>query len=284
MFGAMIIVFREILEAGLIIGIVLAATKNIPYRGRFIALGIGLGVVGACLVAAFAGFISQLFNGSGQELFNASILFCAVGMLAWHNIWMSAHGRELAKNAHALGIEVAKGNKKLIAITSVVAIAVLREGSEVVLFLYGLLVGESWKPILMGGVFGLLLGVASTVLIYFGLLAIPVRYFFSVTTMLITLLAAGLAAQGVAFLQQGGYLEVWSTPIWDTSNFIPEKGWSGRILHTLIGYSDHPSGLQVIAYIFTFIGIVSLMYLISLISSKALNAKILTILSQKPKI
>jgi high-affinity iron transporter len=283
MFGAMIIVFREILEAGLIIGIVLAATKNIPRRSRFVSLGIGIGVAGACLVAAFAGFISQLFHGSGQELFNASILFCAVGMLAWHNIWMSSHGRELAENARVLGVEVARGNKKLIAITGVVAIAVLREGSEVVLFLYGLLVGEGWQPILMGGVLGLLLGAASTMLLYFGLLSIPVRYFFSATTMLITLLAAGLAAQGVGFLQQGGYLEVWSTPIWDTSNFLPENGWIGRLFHTLIGYSDHPSGLQALAYVLTFAAIMGLMLLIPQINSKGLNAKILAVLPQKFK-
>ena len=71
MLGALVIVFREVLEAGLIVGIVMAATRGVDGRGRWISIGIGTGVVGAAIVAAFAGVISQAFEGSGQELFNA---------------------------------------------------------------------------------------------------------------------------------------------------------------------------------------------------------------------
>jgi high-affinity iron transporter len=178
-------------------------------------------------------------------------------MLTWHNVWMSTHGREMAKDARDLGVQVVKGNKTLAAITAVVAIAVLREGSEVVLFLYGLLAsdGGGWKVVFSGGVFGLLLGAISTALIYWGLVAIPVRHFFSATTWLITFLAAGLAAQGIAFLQQGGYLEQWSTPVWNTSQILAQGDWVGRLLHTLIGYCDQPTGMQIAAYLFTLFSI-----------------------------
>jgi high-affinity iron transporter len=278
MLGALIIVFREMLEAGLIIGVVLAATKGIPHRGRWVSLGVALGVAGACLVAFFAGFISQLFHGSGQELFNASVLFCAVAMLAWHNIWMSTHGREMARDARELGAQVSRGSKKLGAVATVVAIAVLREGSEVVLFLYGLLAsshadGGGLQSVLLGGAFGILLGGASTAVIYFGLLAIPVRHFFTATTVLITFLAAGLAAQGASFLQQGGYLENWSAPLWNTSGFLPENEWIGRLLHTLIGYSDQPSGLQAAFYVFTLCAIAGLMFFVSHGNSNSKTAK-----------
>jgi high-affinity iron transporter len=263
--AAVIIVFREILEAGLIIGIILAATKGIPRRGRWVSLGIVLGLVGACVVAAFAGFIGQFFHGTGQELLNASVLFGAVAMLAWHNIWMTTHGRELAQGARELGAQVVKGDKKLIAITGVIAIAVLREGSEVVLFLYGLAASpdNTWSAIAAGGILGILLGGISTTLLYLGLVAIPVRHFFTATTMLITFLAAGLAAQGIVSLQQGGYLENGSTPLWNTSVFLPENGWIGRLLHTLVGYSDRPTGMQAAVYVFTFFGIMGLMRLVS---------------------
>jgi len=265
MLGALVIVFREMLEAGLIIGIVLAATKGIAHRGRWVSLGVALGIAGACLVAAFAGFIGRQFQGSGQELLNATVLFCAVVMLAWHNIWMSTHGREMARDAKELGTQVARGNKKLGAVTVVVAIAVLREGSEVVLFLYGILASsnDGLRSVLLGGALGILFGAASSAILYFGLLAIPVRHFFTATTVLITFLAAGLAGQGVAFLQQGGYFENWSAPIWNTSGVLPESGWMGRLLHTLIGYSDQPSGLQVAVYVFTLFGIAGLMRLVS---------------------
>jgi high-affinity iron transporter len=258
---ALIIVFREVLEAGLIIGIVLAASKSVAGRGRWVALGIGCGLLGACAVAALAGVIGGLFHGSGQELLNAGVLFTAVAMLAWHNVWMSTHGREMAKEANQLGREVASGDKSLIALTIVVAIAVLREGSEVVLFLYGVVASgeEPWQSIAGGGVGGLLLGAASSALIYLGLLSIPVRHFFTATTVLITFLAAGLAEQGIAFLQQAGILEVWSNPVWNTSELLPESGWVGRVLHVLIGYSDQPSGMQVTAYAVTLGGIFLLM-------------------------
>lgn len=92
MLATLVIVFREVIEAGLIVGIVLAATKGVPRRGLWVAYGVIGGVAGACLVAAFAGQIASLFEGSGQELFDASILTLAVGMLTWHNVWMASHG------------------------------------------------------------------------------------------------------------------------------------------------------------------------------------------------
>ena len=96
MLAALIIVFREVFEAGLVVGIVMAVTRGIAGRGWWIGTGISGGTVGACLVAIFAGALGSAFAGMGQELFNAAILSVAVLMLTWHNIWMSRHGRELA--------------------------------------------------------------------------------------------------------------------------------------------------------------------------------------------
>src|SRR2546421_1367852 len=135
--AALIIVFREVFEAGLIIGIVLAVTGSVPHRDRWIGGGVLAGVAAACVVAAFAGALSQLFAGMGQELFNAAILSVAVIMLTWHNIWMARHGREMAGEMRAIGQAVAAGTKSLLALAVVVGVAVLREGSEVALFLYG---------------------------------------------------------------------------------------------------------------------------------------------------
>ncbi|MGH6799283.1 MAG: FTR1 family iron permease, partial [Roseiarcus sp.] len=141
MLAALIIVFRETLEAGLVVGVVLAATRGVPGRGFWIASGVGAGVAGACLVAAFASRIATLFEGSGQEAFNASILIVAVVMLCWHNAWMANHGRDLARDLKAVGRDVAEGRRPLTALAVVCGVAVLREGSEVVLFLYGVAAG-----------------------------------------------------------------------------------------------------------------------------------------------
>ena len=84
---------------------------------------------------------------------------------------------------------------------------------------------------------------------------------FKVTTILITLLAAGLASQAVAFLQQAGYLAAYATPLWDTSAWLPESGLVGRLLHTLVGYTDQPDSAQLFAYVTVIIGMLVLMQL-----------------------
>ncbi len=262
MLGAFIIVFREVLEAGLIVGIVLAATRGVPGRGRWINIGIGAGVAGAAVVAAFAGAIAQTFEGSGQELFNASVLAVAVVMLMWHNAWMARHGREIADEMRQVGTAVSDGAKPLTALAIVVGLAVLREGSEVVLFLYGIMAsGTSGSALLLGGILGIAAGAAFTALTYFGLMAIPNHYIFSVTSWLIALLAAGMAAQSVQFLNNAGLLVMLDRTVWDTSWILSEGSLFGRLLHTLIGYTERPTELQLVVYIGTLFAMFLLMRL-----------------------
>ena len=263
MLAALIIVFREVIEAGLIVGIVLAATHGVPRRGRMVGYGVLGGVAGAGLVAAFAGEIASLFAGSGQELFNASVLALAVAMLTWHNVWMSSHGRAIARDMSAMGADVAAGRRPPLALVIVVGVAVLREGSEVVLFLYGIAAagGVSAAAMTLGGILGVLAGAAVSALLYFGLLTIPTRRLFAVTSGLITLLAAGLASQAIAFLQQAGYFDVLTATVWNSAWLLREDSMLGRLLHTLIGYSDSPSGLQLLVYLATIWLIAGLMWL-----------------------
>jgi high-affinity iron transporter len=249
--AALIIVFREVFEAGLIVGIVLAVTGSVAHRFRWIGGGVLAGVVAACLVAAFAGALSQLFEGMGQELFNAAILGVAVVMLTWHNVWMARHGREIAVEMRAIGQAVAEGSKPLLALAIVVGIAVLREGSEVVLFLYGIAAtdGGSALNLTIGGGLGLLLGAAVCLVTYLGLVRIPPRALFATTTVLITLLAAGMAAQAVAFLERANRLKSLDTVVWDSAWLLSEASIPGRALHTLIGYTDQPSQMQLLVYL-----------------------------------
>jgi high-affinity iron transporter len=252
MLGALVIVFREVLEAGLIIGIVLAATRGVPDRGAWVGLGIGVGALGAGIIALFAEAISGAFEGSGQELLNACVLGAAVVMLMWHNAWMARHGREMATQIGAVGEAVTAGERPMTALAVVVGLAVLREGSEVVLFLYGIVAaGASASSLLVGSVLGLAAGAGFTALTYYGLLSIPARHVFTVTTVLIALLAAGMAAQAVQYLDAAGMIDVLGNRLWDTSGWLPQDGIVGRLLHTLVGYTDRPTELQLIAYLAT---------------------------------
>ncbi len=261
MLATLVIVFREVIEAGLIVGIVLAATTQVPRRGRWIAYGIAGGVAGACLLAVFAGELTAAVAGAGQELFNASVLLLAVAMLTWHNVWMASHGRAIALEMRRVGSAVAAGERPLLALSIVVGVAVLREGSEIVLFLYGIAAsgGASAPAMITGGALGVAGGVALSALMYFGLLAVPARRLFAVTSWLITLLAAGLAAQAVAFLQQAGYFDALAATVWNTSWLLADGSLIGRLMHTLVGYTDQPTGAQLIVYLLTIALIIGLM-------------------------
>ena len=250
MFAAALIVFRESLEAALIIGIMAAATRGIPSRGRWMFAGVIAGISGAALVASSMEAISNLASGMGQELFNAGVLILAVGMLAWHNIWMSIHGREMAEKALNTARSIGDGSRESSVIFLVVALAVLREGSETVLFLYSLATsGDSGlRNTFTGGTTGLAAGSLVGILLYTGLLRIPISRFFSVTGALVLLLAASMSSQAAHFLIQADLLPSLGSPLWDSSAVLSQSSPLGILLHGLIGYDEQPAGMQLLFY------------------------------------
>jgi len=260
MLAAALIVFREVLEAGLIVGVVLAATEGVAKRGRWIAGGMGAGVLGACLVALFAQGLADAFSGAGQNLFNAAILIAAVAMLSWHVLWMAGHARQLTTDMKTLGRSVSEGQQTLLAMSVVVAVAVLREGAEVVLFLYGIAASGGDTPIAMfaGGCLGLVGGALLSWLLYRGLVAIPIGKLFSVTNVLVALLAAGMAAQAVGYLAHASLVPELGDQVWDTSAWLRDDGLIGRALHALVGYVDRPMGVQVIVYAATLLALITI--------------------------
>lgn len=247
-----LLVLREVLEAALIISIVSAATRGVARRSRYIAGGVGLGVLGAMLVAAGAGLIAELARGAGLNLFNAAVLLAAVAMIGWHVLWMSRHGREMARDMKDLGGAVQAGERSLRVLLVVVSLAVLREGSEVVLFLYGMDAGGIGAASLVTGTcLGLAGGAAMGWGLYAGLLRIPMRAFFRVTNVLLMLLAAGLASTAAGLLLQSDLLPAWGTQLWDTSGLISNGSLLGKMLGVLVGYNASPSGIQIAFYLGT---------------------------------
>src|SRR3569832_426101 len=226
MFGSAIIVFRESLEAALLIGIIAAATRGLAGRNLWLAIGIGAGLGGALVVAGLTETIADMAEGAGQELFNAAILGIAVLMLGWHNIWMATHGREMAAQAKSMGHAVKSGQREMSALAILIALAVLREGSETALFLYGLAAGDgsSRVSMLSGGLLGLAAGIGAGWVLYSGLARIPLRHIFTV-----------------------------ASPLWDSSSLLPMDSFLGNLLHIFAGYEARPSGMQVLFYTLTFL-------------------------------
>jgi high-affinity iron transporter len=265
MLATAIIVFREVLEAALVVSIVLAATRGVIRRGLWVGGGVFAGVLGATAVAFFADAIASAASGMGQEIFNATVLFLAMIMLGWHNVWMSQHGRDLASNLKRVGKAVREGARPMHVLAAVVGVAVLREGSELVLFLYGVAASGSdgARAMLAGALTGVSAGVAVGAALYLGLLRIPTSRLFTVTGWMIMLLAAGMASQGAAFLVQADILPALGERVWDTAALISDEGVVGRVLHTLIGYTARPYGIQLLFYLVALGGIMALMKIVN---------------------
>ena len=244
------IVFREILEIALVLGIVMSATQGLPRRGMLALAGLAIGIAGSVVIAFFTDAISDAIDGVGQEVFNAAIMFLAVGFLSWTVIWMKRHGRELAQHLNQVGADVVSGKKSLYVLVGVIALATFREGAEIVLFTYGMTASGaySFSEILLGGVIGAIGGAIVGFMLYFGLLKTVKRHLFTVTSWMLIILTAGMAAQGANFLIQADILPVLHPELWDTSSILDGSGFVGETLKVLVGYTPRPTGMEFAFY------------------------------------
>ena len=252
MFAAALIVFRETLEAALFVGIIAAATKLLPRRSGWLAGGVAAGVAGALLLALTARQVSAWADGIGQDLVNIAILAVALTMLVWHCVWVSTHGRQMAMDARRIGHSLQDGPRKPWALSVVVALAVLREGAETVLFVAGSVTGGSpvgTASVLLACALGLAAGAVVGVGLYAGLSRIPTQKLFTATNVLIALLAASIASQLARALAQAGLVELGSAPLWDSSAWLSSDSALGTLLHALVGYDARPSALQLVFYL-----------------------------------
>jgi high-affinity iron transporter len=257
MLASLLLMFREVLEASLVVGIACAASRGLPGRWKWIAAGLFMGLVGAVAVGLGASRIADAFDGRGQEWLNAGVLLGAAALIGWHVAWMSKHGRELGQRIRSAANASTSASKALVALAGIIALAIWREGSEVVLFGYGLLLdGTTANGLVLGAGLGLLAGVGCGLGVYLGLLRIPMKYFFGATNGVLMLMAAGMAAAGAGYLSQDGTLPL-SFPVWDTRWLLDDNTVAGKVIHTLLGYSDQPTGLQVVAYISVLLALVS---------------------------
>jgi high-affinity iron transporter len=251
-FAAALIVFRESLEAALFVGIVAAATRQLAGRTRWLSAGVGIGALGALVLAFMAQSVSGWFDGLGQDIVNIAVLSVALVMLLWHCIWVATHSKDMAMQARSLGSSVQQGQRKPWALLTAVALAVLREGAETVLFVGGALTGgtgASTTEVVLSCAVGVGLGVGAGMLIYGGLSRIPTRHVFATTNALIAILAGSIASQLVKSLTQAGFIERWSSPLWDTSGSLAPDSALGTLLHALVGYDARPSAAQLTSYL-----------------------------------
>lgn len=253
MWGAAVIVFREIFEIAIVMCVVLAATKNVKNKQPWIWLGIGVGTLGASFVALLTQALSLLSSPQSKYYINAFILFAAVLMISWTVIWMKNHSRTIVSNLKKVSQSIVEGQQPLYMLSVIIGLSVLREGSEIVIFLYGLkATGQlTWLALIIGSMIGLAAGVTAGFLMYFGLIRMSIKYLFQTTSILLTFIAAGMAANAAGKLVQAGFLPALIDSVWNTSAILPQKQLLGKFLFILIGYQENPNGMQVVFYLLT---------------------------------
>ena len=251
LFGTGLIVFRETLEAALFVGIVAAATGHLAGRTRWLILGVITGILGSIALAASMDTITAWADGIGQDLVTTVLLSMALSLLTWHAIQAPAHARQASQEAKRIGSSLDAGTASLFALTGAVALAVLREGAETVLFVGGALSGSgvAHGELLLSVTFGLALGAMAGGLLYRGLGQFSPKRLFSITSGLILLVAGGLASQLARTLNQANWLTALGDKAWDLSDWLPNDSPLGTLLHGLIGYDASPSEMQLLSYL-----------------------------------
>lgn len=246
-----VVTLREAFEAALLLGIVYTYLDKVGARRHFgyVTLGGALGLVASVAMGVAVAFASGPLLDLGPDLVTLAVIFLAVGLLTWHGWWMRQHARQV-RGVVQRRIEEAEATQQLWVVGLIAFSGVFREGAETVLFLWGLMSQTSiagWSGV-AGGVLGVATAAALGWAMFRGGRELSLPRFFSVTSVLLLLVAAGLFTTGVGKLQGLGVLPV-SDPLWDTSALLSDRSVLGGFLSGLVGYRAQPSLLEVGGYV-----------------------------------
>jgi high-affinity iron transporter len=248
------IVWRESVEALLVVGILYAwlrngdadARRGIPYLWAGVAAGL---LAAIALGAALVGFTEEL-SGDAQDYFQTAMVLVASGLIVQMVLWMKHHGRTMKRDMEA-SLQRSRQDANWWGVTVLVALAIAREGSETVIFLYGLGFGQSGHvdpmQYLAVGI-GLGLAFLTFYLLQLGGKVFSWRLFFRVTEIMLLFLAAGLFETGVDKLIDKEILPVIVNQVWDSSRLLDDSSTFGSLVATLTGYRAHPAGMNLLAY------------------------------------
>jgi high-affinity iron transporter len=248
------IVWRESVEALLVVGILYAWLKNgdadarrgIPYLWAGVAAGL---LAAVALGAVLIGFTEEL-SGDAQDYFTTGMVLVACVLIVQMVLWMKRHGRSMKRDMEA-SLQKSKQDANWWGVTLLVALAIAREGSETVIFLYGLGFGQSGHvdPMqYLAVAIGLALAFLTFYLLQLGGKIFSWRLFFRVTEIMLLFLAAGLFETGVDKLIDKEILPVVMNQVWDTSWLLDDSSTFGSLVASLTGYRAHPAGMNLIAY------------------------------------
>lgn len=253
MFKITVVIFREFLEITLLIGIIAAVTAHIKNSKKYIIAGVLAGSSLASLMAFFATAISNSFNGLGDEIVDASIILITSALISWTVVWMQGYNKKLKKQLDDVSQKINQGIKSKLVISTLVTFTILREGIEILLFLYSLssATSASVNEYIWGLAIGAGAGIITGFVLYKGIISYGGKYIFKISTILLILIAAGLAAQAAGILTSVGIIEILSDQAWDTSWLIDDASILGKLLSITVGYDAKPNVMQIVFYLST---------------------------------
>lgn len=253
-FNVLFVIWRECIEALLVVGILNAWLAHRPPAERragrlWLWSGVGVGVIGAVALAALLLTIGDALSDEAQEYFQTAIVLVAAALIVQMVFWMRRHGRTLKSDMHA-SLDQDADRSNWFGVFVLAALAVLREGSEAAVFLYGTMASASGPHFgaAMAAGLGLAAAFATYWLLQAGSKVLSWRTFFRVTEVMLLFLAASLLMTGVDHLISLGVLPTLSPRLWDTSRPLPDSGMLGGLISGLTGYRTQPVLMEVLVY------------------------------------
>ncbi len=250
MFKIAVVIFRECLEIALLFGIILAATKPIHQSRTYIITGSLIGLVAAALSAFFAEAITQSFNELGDEVVDSGIILFTALMISWTVVWMQGYSGKIHHNLSELSENINAGTASKYSLIIMISTVVLREGVEIILFVYSISSASKISPsdAMMGFGLGCFMGLMVGSVIYMGLIKYAGKYIFQISSVMLTLIAAGLSSEAAGILTSSGIINIMSEQVWDTSWLIGDESIVGNLLNITFGYDARPNGMQITFY------------------------------------
>lgn len=240
------IVWRESVEALLIIGILWAWLRVHPEAAqgkRFLWGGVAAGILAAAgLGGAILGF-AEFFEGEAQDYFQLGMMLLAAALIVQMVFWMRRNGRTLKRDLES-GMAANAERASWWGMLALVALAIAREGSETVIFLWGL--GSAQQGMQMASfglsaLAGFALALATFWLLQLGGKVFSWRAFFRFSETMLILLAGGLLVGGVERMISFGWLPPLADPLWHSAWLLDDSSTVGSLAASLTGYRAQPA-------------------------------------------
>lgn len=275
--NSVILILQETLEAALLVSVLLVFSKLHDIKPLWLISSIVLGVLGAFIFAINMTQISEWFDYVGQEIANALLQFAILVFIVFFLAVLPKDIPffQLPTDKKSGDGAITKPNIRWCTtyMLLMVALALTREGSEIFLYIGGVISQPSHiQPTLAGAVIGFGLGISAGVLIYYGLLVLPPQRIAASGVLLLALVAGNMASQATLLLTQADWLP-FSRIMWNSTKILPENSILGHLLYALIGYEATPSLFQVLSYIGGFTMVYFCQLIARLISKNKLSQK-----------